>query len=122
MTLQRGNIELIEHISFGQIVINGVKYNTDVLVYPDERVTDSWWRKKGHKLSIDDIQPLLEACPDILVAGTGMSGMMKPEAELIDYFKKRCIQFIPLKNGKAVEQYNNLIHEKKIAACFHLTC
>lgn len=113
---------MIESFSFGQIVINGVKYDTDVLIYPDERVTDSWWRKEGHKLSIGDIQPLLETGPDIMVAGTGMNGMMKPETELIDYLKKRGIQLIAFQNSKAVEQYNILIHEKKIAACFHLTC
>ena len=118
----RGNFDLIENISFGQIVINGVKYNTDVLVYPDESVTNSWWRKEGHRLSIDDIQPLLDACPDILIAGTGMSGMMKPETGLINYLEKEGIKFFALKNSKAVEQYNNLIHEKKAAACFHLTC
>ncbi|MFC1839277.1 Mth938-like domain-containing protein [Thermodesulfobacteriota bacterium] len=113
---------MIENISFGRIVINGIKYDSDVLIYPDERVTDSWWRKEGHKLSIADIQSLLETGPDILVTGTGMSGMMKPETELIDYLKMAEIRFIALENKKAVEQYNNLLYENKITACFHLTC
>jgi hypothetical protein len=113
---------LIEHISFGQIVINGVKYDSDVLIYPDGTVADSWWRKEGHKLSIVDIRSLLETGADILIAGTGMSGMMKPETELINYLEKTGVQFIALENKKAVEQYNNLLYENKIAACFHLTC
>jgi hypothetical protein len=113
---------LIERISFGQIIIKGIKYDSDVLIYPDGTVTDSWWRKEGHMLSIADIQPLLETGPDILIAGTGMSGMMKPETELINYLEKAGIEFIALENKKAVEQYNNLLYENIITACFHLTC
>jgi len=113
---------LIENLSFGQIVVNGIKYKSDILIYPDETVKDSWWRKEGHKLSIIDIQSLLETGADILIAGTGMSGMMKPETELFNYLEKEGIQFIALENKKAVEQYNNLLCENKIAACFHLTC
>lgn len=113
---------MIEHISFGQIIINGTKYDSDVLIYPDETVTGSWWRKEGHKLSIVDIQSLLDAGPNTIIAGTGMSGMMKPEKELFNYLEKEGIEFIALENKKAVEQYNNLFHKNKIAACFHLTC
>ena len=113
---------MIENVSFGRIVINGIEYDSDILVYPDETVTGSWWRKEGHKLSIADIQPLLETGPDILIAGTGMSNMMKPESELINHLEKTGVQFIALENKKAVEQYNNLLYENKITACFHLTC
>ena len=113
---------MIENLSFGQIVINGVTYNTDILICPDERVTGSWWRKEGHKLFLTDIQVLLEDGPEIIIAGTGMNGMMKPDTELIDYLKKKDIEFMALKNNNAVERYNNLLHGNRLAACFHLTC
>ena len=114
--------DLIEDFSFGHIVIDGTDYDSDVLIYPDGRVKDSWWRKEGHKLSFGDIEPLLETRPDILVAGTGMSGMMQPEPELMDYLKKQGIQLIALPNSDAVEQYNHSPEGKDIAGCFHLTC
>ncbi len=113
---------MIENVSFGRIEIDGRTYTSDVIVYPDGRVEDEWWRKRGHGLCFDDIARLIETGPDIIVAGTGDSGGMKPEAGLKEDLEKKGIEFIAKQNDKAYKVYNDLLSEKKVGACFHLTC
>ena len=47
-------MKTIDSYHFGQIMINGEKYSSDVIIFPD-RVQGEWWRKKGHELGLEDI-------------------------------------------------------------------
>jgi len=42
---------MIEHYSFGRIVIDGKEYTKDLIIYPD-KIRANWWRKEGHKLRL----------------------------------------------------------------------
>jgi hypothetical protein len=112
----------IDSCSFGSIVINGKEYTSDLIIYPDGHVMDSWRRITGHRLSSDDIRRLIEYGPEVIIAGTGVSGLVKPEKELEKILCKKGIRFIPAPNQQAIELYNELISEKRVGACFHLAC
>ncbi len=112
----------IEGFSFGSIVINGKTYTTDLIIYPDGHVVDSWRRKTGHRLSGDDIGKLIESEPEAIIAGTGVSGLVEPEKGLEKMLSEKGIEFIQAPNQKAMELYNELISKKRVGACFHLTC
>jgi hypothetical protein len=112
----------IEACSFGSLVINGRSYNSDLIIYPDGRIEEPWYRSRGHRLSSQDITELIESAPEVIIAGTGMSGGVQPEKELEDLLSIRGIQFIPAPNDEARRHYNTLVKEKRVGACFHLTC
>ena len=112
----------IETSSFGLIVINGKQYTSDLIIYPDGRIADSWWRKSGHRLSIDDIGELVESAPEVIIVGTGVNGLMKPDTGLEKTLSKMGIELISLPNPEAIEIFNALSSEKRVGACFHLTC
>ncbi len=111
----------IESYKFGEIVIEGKKYNSDLIIFPD-RIFDSWWRKKGHLLSKEDIEEILSEKPDLLIIGTGFYGLMKVPEELKELIKKQGIELIVEKTKKAVAFYNETSSAKKTVAAFHLTC
>ncbi|MBU4185615.1 MAG: hypothetical protein KKI12_01150 [Proteobacteria bacterium] len=113
---------MIESYSFGSIVVDGKKFTSDLIIYPDGRIEASWWRKAGHRLAIDDIDELIKSGPEVIVAGTGSSGLMKPEKELEKLLQQKGIEFISVLSRKAVEIYNDLSSKKNVGACFHLTC
>ena len=113
---------MIETSSFGLLVINGKTYNSDLVIYPDGHIVDAWYRKKCHGLSSDDINQLIESEPDIIIAGTGVSGMVKPEQGLEEQLQQKGIEFISAPNQKAIEIYNELSSKRRVGACFHLTC
>ena len=113
---------MIDSYSFGNIIIDGKKYTNDVIIYPDGRINGSWWRKEGHKLYAEDIADLIDYAPELIIAGTGAYGIIKPEAGLEELLNDKGIKFQALPSEKAVEEYNQLCGEKKVGACFHLTC
>lgn len=124
----------IDSYSFGNMVINGQAYNTDLIIFPDGRIQDSWWRKAGHSLSMIDIADLVASKPEIIIAGTGATGLMMPEPELEDQLHKKGIEFRALTTDQAVTLYNDICGTRppalphgreragNTAACFHLTC
>ncbi len=112
----------IETSAFGLIVIDGKTYRSDLILYPDGRVDDAWWRKRGHRLSFDDIDVIVQSRSEVIIVGTGVNGLLKPEPGLAEMLTEKGIEFIPLPNRKAVARFNELSSKKKVGACFHLTC
>jgi len=113
---------LIESYSFGNIVINGKKYTSDVIVFPN-RVLDGWWRKEGHKLHIEDLEEVFKEKPEILVVGTGYSGLMRVPEEVKKYIESQGIEIIIENTRKAWKTFNKLLSEgRRVVAALHLTC
>lgn len=113
---------MIGACSFGSIVVNGQKYTSDLIIYPGGHVTDSWIREKGHRLSRHDIGDLIESGAEIIIAGTGIYGRVKPDEDLEELLCQKGIKFIPAPNQEAVALYNELSLQMRVGACFHLTC
>lgn len=112
----------IESYSFGNIVINGHTYTSDIIIFPDGRIQDSWWRKAGHSLSISDVTELVNAKPKVIIAGTGASGLMSPDMKLEGVLSQKGIEFRAVPTAQAVRLYNEMSKTKRVGACFHLTC
>ena len=112
----------IDTFSFGSLVIDGKRYTSDLIIYPDGRVADSWYRKSGHILSKEDIDQLIASDPEVIIAGTGIDGRMIPEKKLEEMLVKRGIGFYFAPNKKAVDLFNEFSLKKRTGACFHLTC
>jgi len=113
---------MIEQYSFGNIVINSVKYTNDMKIVLG-KVVPEWWRKRGHSVDVDDIQDILKSGPDIVVIGKGSPGLMKATRALRKFLKDHNVKLIEEKTIRAVETFNRLLKEgQNIAAGFHLTC
>ncbi len=111
----------ITHYSFGNIVLDGQTYTSDVIIYPD-RIDSSWWRKEGHSLYAEDISDAINARPDVLIIGTGYSGMMRVPEKTIQFIKSKGIEVQVARTGKAVELFNSASADKKAIAALHITC
>lgn len=112
----------IDSYVFGRMVIGGRQYTSDLIILPDGRIVSPWWRLTGHRLQPVDIMELLAADPEVIVAGTGAAGFMRPAGELRKLLATRGIEFIAEPSGRAYRTYNLLDAAKKVGACFHLTC
>jgi hypothetical protein len=111
----------IDSYSFGSLVVDGKMYTSDVIIYPD-RVDPSWWRKEGHRLQIADLADVLNAKPQILIVGTGYSGMMVVSEETKNYISSLGINIYIATTGRAVDLFNTMQGKKTIIAALHLTC
>jgi hypothetical protein len=112
----------IEDFGFGWISVGGKRYSSDLVIYPDGRVEDAWRRSRGHRLKSDDIKELIESHPEVIIAGTGVSGMVTPDDALETQLARRGITFEAIPNEQAVRRYNALIGTRRVGCCFHLTC
>ncbi len=111
----------IDSYSFGRIVIDGKTYTSDVIIYPG-RVEASWWRKEGHLLQPEDLTEALRAKPEVLIIGTGYSGVMQVPRETVDALAARGIEVKVERTSKAVEVFNEPQGKKTVIAALHLTC
>jgi len=112
---------MINKYSFGNMTIREKEYHSDLIIYKNS-VNDTWWRKEGHCLSIEDIEEIIDKKPEVLIIGTGAHGLMKISPSLIKYLELKNIRVIVKKTKEAVEEYNQLYQNIHVIAAFHLTC
>lgn len=111
--------QFITNYRFGRITINGESYSNDVILLGEE-VRSNWWRDRGHSLSLNDLEAVIQYDPEMLIVGTGNSGRMSVPRSLP---KQLDMEVKSYKTDKAVQKYNELLKEgKKVAGAFHLTC
>ena len=113
---------MIDTSQFGTITIQGKIYTTDVQIFPDGRVADGWWRKHGHRVTLQDLEALLASKPEVLVVGTGVYDRVLPENGLQATLKGMGIEIILAPTDQAVRHFNRLFGERPTAGGFHLTC
>jgi len=115
---------LIEAYDFGVMVVNGKRYTSDLIVFP-EKVFSGWWRREGHELCVEDLKEVFShsPLPEVLVVGTGYSGLVKVLPEVEDALKERGIKLISQSTREAYKTFNELLKAgKRVVGAFHLTC
>ncbi len=111
----------IDSYQFGLVSVDGKQYTSDVIIFPD-RVKDNWWRRGGHQLCLDDIAEAMMAKPEVLIVGTGASGVMKVLPEVQQAADARHIKLIVETTDRACRTYNQLSCSHRAVAALHLTC
>lgn len=112
----------IDSYKFGEIVIDGVSYNSDLIILGGT-VESGWWRKQGHSLAVEDLSSVIAAGPSVLVAGCGASGMMKVPQQTKTVLQENGIELEAVDTRKAVQRFNELAKAgTDVAAAMHLTC
>jgi len=115
---------LINSYKFGRLVIDGKSYARDVIIFPD-RILDGWWRREGHRLYVEDLKEVLDAepQPEMLVVGTGYSGLMKVSHEVEEALRSSGIELIAQPTKQACQTFNELLTSgRSVVAAFHITC
>lgn len=112
---------MITEYDFGRIVVKGKEYNGDLIIFRN-RVVTGWWRKEGHRLLPNDLDEVLKEKPEILVVGTGRAGLMRIDPKTKKLLENHDIDLISERTEQAIEIFNNLVKEHKVAGAFHLTC
>lgn len=135
---------MIEEYRFGSITIDGKTYNHDVEVRwtPKDLAPDAgtgptgqalevlkWWRKESHIIDAGDITRAVNQNPDMIIIGTGESGIAKVTEGAKNEIRSRGIELIIDLTDQAIKTFNIRKGEsggeqkkEKIIGLFHLTC
>lgn len=119
----------IEKYHFGFITIDGKDYTQDVEVRWSGEVLD-WWRKESHLIDVEDIKRALEQNPEVIIIGTGESGLARVTEEAKKEIEGKGIKLIIDITEEAVKTFNIIKQESemeegkktKVIGLFHLTC
>ena len=112
----------IDSYQFGEIIIDGKAYSSDIIILGDS-VQSNWWRRQGHSLSAEDLQSIIAEAPSVLIVGCGASGLMKVPEQTRQVLQEHDIQLQALDTDKAVQRFNELSQAgENVAAALHLTC
>lgn len=114
---------MIDSYTFGKMTVNGNEYRKDLIILPNGSVLSPWIRKSGHRLTLADLDPVLDSSAKILVIGTGTPGLMRPHPTLVNELQEKGITALVLSSKRAADKFNALTGgSNPVAACFHLTC
>jgi hypothetical protein len=111
----------IDRYEFGLIVIDGVLYSQDLLIWPGH-IKKDWWRLEGHLLQLPDVAEALAANPQILVVGKGQPGRLQVDWELAAYLRDKGIELVEAPTKQACLVINAEAGRRRLAAALHLTC
>ncbi len=110
----------INSYKFGEIDINGKIYRNDILITGS--TVHSWWRKQGHFLQPPDLEAIWEYSPELLIIGTGNSGVMEVSNEVKALCSQKGVRLKTVKTSEAVKEFNASSDKKNTACGLHLTC
>jgi hypothetical protein len=120
---------MIQEYHFGSITIDGKIFNHDVEVRWDGEVLE-WWRKESHFVYPEDVKRAIEQNPEVIIIGTGESGVMEVGEEAKKEIESKGIELIIDITEEAIKTFNILLEEsekeegkqKRVIGLFHLTC
>ncbi len=115
---------MIENYEFGLITISGKSYSHDILLYKEEVI--KWLRKESHNVSIEDVEDAVSMDPNMILIGTGESGVMIVPEKTREYIKSKGINLMIMRTKSACIAFEELVSAAKkkegVLLLAHLTC
>lgn len=112
---------MIDFYRFGEITVDGKKYNSDVIIFPDHVKAD-WGRRDCHQVCMLDVEEIVSLKPDVLVLGTGRPGLVEMLPETLRRLEDLSIRVIARDTIEACRIYNQICSSQRAVAAIHLTC
>jgi len=106
---------VIRSSSPGAIVVNEDRYEGSLVITPED-ILHPWGPNRIDELAPDDLEPVYELEPELLLLGTG-DALVFPDREVLKTFAERNIGFEVMDTGAACRTYNVLMSEgRRVAA------
>jgi hypothetical protein len=110
----------IERYRFGHVVVDGEEQRRDGIVLLD-RVLTHWWRGEGHRLSLADLNEVIDELSERRLVGTGAYVQMRPDPEAVQELRRPGVEVEALPTDKTIRRHGEL-DPRRTAAALHLTC
>jgi hypothetical protein len=112
---------------FGGVSIDNTTHH-DVLVVGEniidrDNLIPGWFDNHPHHAVYDhELDTLFEEKPQIIIIGSGQSGVLIVPEDVKYRIKKQKIKLIVLETPEAIDEYNKLSKTKRVNALIHTTC
>lgn len=122
----------IEDTSFGEIIVDGEKYDHDIVITPSQIERRKKWITKNkhgtsHKFTREEMEEYLGNLEvediEIAVIGTGQYGKLGLLKETRELLEEKGIETVERKTPEAIEFFNeNKKPRERKLGIFHVTC
>ncbi|MCS7303789.1 MAG: ROK family protein, partial [Thermoguttaceae bacterium] len=108
-----------------QITAQGQVYSQDFYVFASGKIKNrkqespTSEQASSQRLSLSEIERLIEGGPEVVFVGTGFSAPLEVPAEVQQYLRLRAIRLEAWPTGEAIRMFNSC--KKRKAALFHLS-
>ncbi|WP_025898681.1 Mth938-like domain-containing protein [Sneathiella glossodoripedis] len=107
--------QLVNSYGDGGFRVSGVRYEGNIIILPDQ--TLNWSLERIDELTVESLQPVLDAEPAVEILLIGCGGMMAfIEEEVRAKLRSKGITIDSMDSGAAVRTYNVLLLEKRRVA------
>ena len=111
----------IDSNKFGYFRIGKDEFKSDIKIVNDK--VKIWNYVKHHQVMPEDVKELAEASPEIIIFGTGHTGLCKIQPETLKYLDDKNIKYLIKDTAQACSDFNRLASSKrKVFAILHATC
>ncbi|MDI6826279.1 MAG: MTH938/NDUFAF3 family protein [Candidatus Aenigmarchaeota archaeon] len=112
----------IDSYEFGSIKIDGKTYHEDVIVSWDGEVREVRTAIR-HVFGLPELQKVMEKKPELVIVGTGASGLCSVSDEIKKEVEMKGFKFMELVSKEAIKKFNEAVRQRKrVSAFVHLTC
>ncbi len=113
---------IIEKTGFGWIVIDGQRYESDILITPTGEIKNRYedFLGSSHAIDLNEAKKLISGEPKVIIIGTGQGGVLKIPLETKRFWQEKGIEVKALPTPEAIKLFNE--ERRKKSALFHLTC
>lgn len=109
----------IDNSYFGTIIIDGRKFDSDVVVGWDGRIES---KSGSHSFTKADLNELMMRDPEVVIVGTGTVGNVKVDADAEIAARTHGIELIAKLTPQAIQEFNKHAKRRKTIAVMHVTC
>jgi len=114
-------LPMIDQFEYGTIVLDGRRYDYDVIIFPDGTV-EPWEHKDEHILQAKDLDKVIKAKPEVVIIGSGTVASLRVRPAAEKRLQDAGIEVLICKTNKACETFKELRNHRKVATVLHITC
>ena len=107
----------IDVYNYGNFIIDGRRYTSDIKIMRKQVI---FWEAEYNNMTLDNVRDIVMSSPEVIIIGTGFSGMLKVPPVVREYIEKRNVELIIEKTQEACRLYNELSNIKEVAAIIHI--
>jgi len=113
---------IINSTRFGSITINGKVYDEkdNYIVFWDDEIIPLHTTER-HVFGRPELDIILKKNPEMIVVGTGDSGLLKVSEEVRSLCQGKEIELVEMISREAIIRFNENL-DKKVVAFIHVTC
>ena len=113
---------IINSTRFGSITVDGKIYDRDdnYIIFWDSEIIGLHTAER-HTFGKPELEIILKKNPEMIIVGTGDSGLLKISKEVRSLCRQKGIQIVEMISRNAIVRFNENL-DKRVVAFIHVTC